>query len=467
MAFGLWPFKATRASKSTSSGDGGGSSSSKKAKSSAKSSRSSNSKVAKQPGADGQATPGTSSSEDEVAVVASATSGAPALAPAPAPAAAMKARQTAKQAATATAAAVAAAAATAAAAKQAAAAAAAAAAAEKLKINTAATQLQSVVRGKRARSKSPAWPVMQKRAEMRELFQHHDQQRMARLSAAQVIQRYVRRLRSERARGVRSPLKKQTKTIGWLTEAPSSWRELFGFGGTTDRRKDSTPPPQGPPPRLRDVAKQLDKRQAKAVDEDKLNPLSANYVGPEEHRRILESREGKFKRLGAPTQANVERALPGQVATLLNVLSFVDAVNELLIRRLVKMPGENSAVFEALTGWDDGALQARFSGAAQYLRAAKKYGLLHFDGEMPLGCVITSLSLGRSRHRLLAAVLMRPQLIGASMDGRELVRRVLGPEFEVQLERFVEGTFDDLFPRAKPKAVPGRPGSPNSTDLKC
>jgi hypothetical protein len=62
---------------------------------------------------------------------------------------------------------------------------------------------------------------------------------------------------------------------------------------------------------------------------------------------------------------------------------------------------------------------------------------------------------------------MRPQLIGASMDGRELVRRVLGPEFEVQLERFVEGTFDDLFPRAKPKAVPGRPGSPNSTDLKC
>ncbi len=187
---------------------------------------------------------------------------------------------------------------------------------------------------------------------------------------------------------------------------------------------------------------------AHAQAEDRLNPLSSNYVGPDEHRRIIEARHGKFKKHGTPTAANVERALPGQVATLLNVLSFVDVLNAMLTRRLVPMHGAHGATFEALVAWHDGALQARFSGAAQYLKAAKKYGLLHFDGEMPLGCVIQSLSLGRSRQQLLGAVLMRPQLIGASMDGRELVRRVLGPEFESQVERFTKGSFEELFPHA-------------------
>jgi len=203
---------------------------------------------------------------------------------------------------------------------------------------------------------------------------------------------------------------------------------------------------------IRAFAKQLNVRHSEAQYEDTLNPLSRNYVGPEEHRRIVEATHGKFKKKGSPTTANVERALPGQVATLLNVLTFVDALNAIFRRGLVETPAEGAATYEALIGWAEGALQARFSGAAQYLKAARKYGLVHFDGEIPLGCLITSRSLQRTRHQLLASVLTRPKLIGASMEGKELVRRVLGPEFEVQIAAYTKGTFEELFPKHAPTA---------------
>ena len=35
-----------------------------------------------------------------------------------------------------------------------------------------------------------------------------------------------------------------------------------------------------------------------------------------------------------------------------------------------------------LMGWGDKALQARFAGATQYLKAAKSFGLVHYGGEV-------------------------------------------------------------------------------------
>ena len=125
----------------------------------------------------------------------------------------------------------------------------------------------------------------------------------------------------------------------------------------------------------------------------------------------------------------MKRALPGQLATLLNTLRFVDAVNALLSRRVVDVvetrhgpdgrvlpparscvPQSNdaadaapaqhghttaggspptnasvttlSAEYDDLMAWGEQALQARFAGATQYLKAAKSYGLVHYGGEM-------------------------------------------------------------------------------------
>ena len=289
-----------------------------------------------------------------------------------------------------------------------------------LRDGTAASHLQRVARGKAARSASAVWPVFRERASWREHYEQHEAQRVSRAHAAEVLQGHTKRMRARRLRSGK-PLRRQQTAPAWMPIGSGS--------GEAHSSRLST----------RDFAKQLDQQQSIAHEEDTLNPLSRHYVGPEEHRRIVESKHGKFTRYGNPTQKNVERALPGQVATLLNVLAFVDVLNALLSQRLVATAclGGASATFEELVAWEEGALQARFSGAAQYLKAAKKYGLLRFDGEMPLGCVIESHSVGRSRQQLLARVLTRPQLIGASMDGKELVRRILGPEFEVQVSAAV------------------------------
>ena len=46
------------------------------------------------------------------------------------------------------------------------------------------------------------------------------------------------------------------------------------------------------------------------------------------------------------------------------------------------LDGALSAEYDELMAWGDQALQARFAGATQYLKAAKSFGLVHYGGEM-------------------------------------------------------------------------------------
>ena len=154
--------------------------------------------------------------------------------------------------------------------------------------------------------------------------------------------------------------------------------------------------------------------------ESELNPFSNQSVGPQEHRRRVEAREGKLKQFGTISVHAMLRALPSQIATLFNTLRFVDAINALLERHLVETndeaDGARSASYESLMAWGDKALQARFSGSTQYLKAARHYGLLHFRGEILHegsrdGRKVTSHSLGCSRKALLERAMLLPQRI--------------------------------------------------------
>lgn len=149
---------------------------------------------------------------------------------------------------------------------------------------------------------------------------------------------------------------------------------------------------------------------ATVARENALNPLSSAYVGPAEHRRRIEAEHGKLQKYGKPTQLATERALPGQLATCLNVLRFVDAVNGLLSRQWLQSPyaSMDGVPYNLLMSWNDRALQARYSAAAQYLRSGKKFGMLHFEGEYPAGdIVVFSCSVGRTRRELLESILSR------------------------------------------------------------
>ena len=155
---------------------------------------------------------------------------------------------------------------------------------------------------------------------------------------------------------------------------------------------------------------------------------------------------------------------PWQVATLLNVLRFVDAVNALLFRRLVPVgratAEANHALEDALAAtygdlmaWGDEALQARFSGTAQYLKSAKRFGLLHFAGEagaLPTArsSTIASISIGCSRQQLLERASLQPHLIVPALVGLpnaadKLLARLHGPECVAMVQEYLCGSFDD------------------------
>ena len=129
-------------------------------------------------------------------------------------------------------------------------------------------------------------------------------------------------------------------------------------------------------------------RAASGGLDNEMNPFSAEWVGQTEHRRRVEANQGgRLKTYGNPSLGAQVRALPSQLATLFNTLRFVDAVNTLLERDLVEVSeaaesGERSASYDALMAWGDKALQARFSAATQYLKSAKRFGLLHYAGEL-------------------------------------------------------------------------------------
>ena len=171
------------------------------------------------------------------------------------------------------------------------------------------------------------------------------------------------------------------------------------------------------------------------------NPFSEHFVGAAEHRRRVEAKfgaGGKLRKHGAPSRQAMARALPSQMATLLNTLRFVDAVNALISRRSVKVvegaDGALYADYEALMAWGEQALQARFAGATQYLKAAKSFGLLHYGGEMlaflpkaatfeghdkggvtHATCQVVSHTLGHTRGQLLEAALRKPERVVPAM----------------------------------------------------
>ena len=122
----------------------------------------------------------------------------------------------------------------------------------------------------------------------------------------------------------------------------------------------------------------------------------------------------------------------------------------------MRVASPDASTYEDLMAWEDSALQAKFSGAIQYFKAANKYGLLHFEGEMPREKLITSRSLYMTRRELLSAVMAQPQLIGSSIDASRLRLRILGPEFAGQVEAFTEGTFDASFPGHAPTSSRAR-----------
>ena len=241
-------------------------------------------------------------------------------------------------------------------------------------------------------------------------------------------------------------------------------------------------------------------------DKEKRNPFSKQYVGQIEHRRLAEADSGApLGKFGKPSQTSKDAALPAQVATLLNVLRFVDAVNEILRRSLVVavpcggaggsggvdgggdgggggdgddgggdggVDGQGSASgpgcdsdstacrFEELMSWNGQALQGRFSGAVQYLRSGKRYGLLDFDGELPQGQLIRSLSFSCGRDILLRRALEKPHLVVPTLppppslaegggtanqdptgEGAQMRKQIL-KSFAKLIDDFLEGTFE-------------------------
>lgn len=182
---------------------------------------------------------------------------------------------------------------------------------------------------------------------------------------------------------------------------------------------------------------------------EELSPFSSTYVGHAEHRRrIEESLGGRLQKYGSPNEAALARALPGQLETALNTLRFVDAVNALLSRPGLLSPGQagvDGALLSSLIEWADGTLQQRFSGAAQYLRSAKKFRLISFEGEYPLPTVwIKSRCIGASRRDLLDVAMKEPRLIVPSTSGEDdLIRMIEGrQELSLQMDSFLGGSFE-------------------------
>lgn len=279
----------------------------------------------------------------------------------------------------------------------------------------------------------------------------------------------------------------------------------------------------------------------KKQEAQRLNPFSTTYyVGAEQHRKAVEAMVGgKLGRFGTPSEGAAEKALGGQVATMLNVLRLVDAVNAVIrastpdvgprgaeargatgrgaegrgaegrgaegrgatglrvdlgrglprdatgpprininaaavalsggeaavdegewrraaeeeesgpVNNRVRLAAECASLhFDELMRWNDQAIQARFSGVVQYLRSAKRHGLLDFSGEMPQGARIESRCMHWSRRALLERALERglhlvvPTLSQPSGSAAEDLRRKIAKDFGAQLEEFINTSFE-------------------------
>jgi hypothetical protein len=93
--------------------------------------------------------------------------------------------------------------------------------------------------------------------------------------------------------------------------------------------------------------------------------------------------------------------------------------------------------------------QDRFSGAIQYLKAGRKFGLLSFEGEPLLfgaaSLVVRSPSLGKTRAEMLAGCLERPRLLAAMLDASRLGELLQQPRMQAKMDEFCRETFEDTF----------------------
>lgn len=185
-------------------------------------------------------------------------------------------------------------------------------------------------------------------------------------------------------------------------QPPDSWRLRPSAGNTAQM--------------IENTAQRIDKE----LQLRKRNPFADPeiFVGFAASRELAKQEAGgDFHKKGKPSQLNLDRALPGQVATALNMLSFVCDVNELISLRLLAAGGPASSftfhelksidIREALGDLRFEVLPDKYAAMVGYLRSARRFGFLGFDGEIePMSShqlPIISLTVGWTRSKLLAA----------------------------------------------------------------
>ncbi len=151
------------------------------------------------------------------------------------------------------------------------------------------------------------------------------------------------------------------------------------------------------------------------------NPASKEYIGTQKHRELAEKEAGdKFKGKGAPTQESMNRALPGQFETVLNMLNFVYDISQLIQSEAL----ETTFTFEQLkkvelnTSGIKQKINEKYGSMVGYIKSARKYDLLAFDGEFSFSntLMITCKCVGCSRLYLLNWIKERVHLIAEAND---------------------------------------------------
>jgi hypothetical protein len=138
------------------------------------------------------------------------------------------------------------------------------------------------------------------------------------------------------------------------------------------------------------------------------------YIGHERHYALAAAEAGvEFHRKGKPAQKSLDRALPGQVATVLNMLNFVWDVSELVRVGLL----ERSFSFRALKAVQTRSalqdpryecLQDQYAALIGHLKSARRFRLISFDGQIePMwsdGKLLTVEATELSRAQLLEVI---------------------------------------------------------------
>ena len=166
------------------------------------------------------------------------------------------------------------------------------------------------------------------------------------------------------------------------------------------------------------------------------NPNAEDYMGHERHYELARAEAGEdFFKKGKPTQKSMDRALPGQFATVLNMLNFVHDVGELISLELLETTFtfnelKQVRIGEALGNKRFEYLQDKYAAVVGYLKSARKFGLVDFEGQLePMwsdGKQISCRTVGWSRQQLLDTVRQEEHLALIAEANRDALRAVLG-----------------------------------------